>query len=57
MKKYLRHKLKGQTSKNFVRPDSMVDEPDSMSCDTSDTDDQMVSDCSQALGDGATMYL
>jgi hypothetical protein len=35
----------------------MVDEPDSNSCDTSDSDDQMVSDCSQALGDGATLYL
>ena len=37
-RKFFRHKFKGKNNKNFIRPESMKDEPDSGSCDSSESD-------------------
>ena len=53
--KFLKSKFKGEKVKKFERPASMADLPDTDS-DLS-SDDNAISECSQALGDGATLYL
>ena len=53
--KFIKNKFKGEKVKKFERPESMADLPDSNSDESSD--DNAISECSQALGDGATLYL
>jgi hypothetical protein len=57
--KYMRQKLKGKKEVKFVRPESMADLPDSnSSSEDSDADENNgITECSLALGDGATLYL
>ena len=55
-KRWLAHKLKGPKLKKFEKPESMQDLPSSNSS-CSDEDDNTISECSQALGDGAALYL
>jgi hypothetical protein len=50
--------LKGEKQVKFVRPDSMADLPDSNSSDDSEAEENNgITECSLALGDGATLYL
>ena len=53
----MKHMMKSKPNKRFVRPESMQDEPDSNSCDSTTSDDNVVSEASRALGEGATLYL
>lgn len=55
----IRRRMKGQKQVKFIRPKSMADLPDSnSSSEDSDADENNgITECSLALGDGATLYL
>ena len=57
--KYMKQRLKGKKDVKFVRPESMADLPDSNSSseDSEPDENNGITECSLALGDGATLYL
>jgi hypothetical protein len=58
MLRYVRQRLRGKKQVKFVKPDSMADMPDTNSSEDSDAEENNgITDCSLALGDGATLYL
>ena len=55
--KFIRRKLgKGKLNK-YPKPESMLDQPDTGSSSSEGDEDKGITKCSQALGDGATLYL
>jgi hypothetical protein len=55
--KFLRKKFRSKDKRAFVKPESMIDLPDSGSDSSDGDDDKGLTKTCQALGDGASLYL